>query len=361
MSKRSYSRLLGQSTNDDIIYYNFNIVNNNNFPIPCAYSDNAAAPILENARDYLLTVVRFVLDGSTIPIFIFKNNTYIISCTLAGADVFTAGNPNPYLAVNYIAFDRKFSLDTVFSYQAFLEMINVTLLAFHTEMLLSAPLGLTPAFMDYDVTTGLCDLFVPETYFANKVTLYFNTALYGFFNNFFSQFYGNDTTNNRDYEIIVKPQETVNTKLSVFAIPSGYYRIQQEFSSLSSWFDITSIIFESNTLGVKSEYTPTQNLSKSVLSSNNNAGSGPSVTPLMTDFQPYYDPTDKAGPRGYLYYTPSGPYRLINMDKDKVQQLDVNIKLRDRVGNTYQYYVPPNQSVQIKMSFLKKDLYKAGI
>ncbi len=361
MSKRTHSRLLGQSENDDIIYYNFNIVNNNNFPIPCAYSDNAVAPLLENARDYLLTVVRFVLDGSTIPIFIFKGNTYTVSCTLNGANVFTLGNPNPYLAVEYIPYDRKFLLDTVFSYQAFLEMINVTLKAFHTEMLLTTALGPTPAFMDYDATTGLCDLYVPETYYTFNVKIYFNTALYGFFNNFLSQFYGNDTTYGRDYEIIIKPQETINTKLSVLAIPTGYFRIQQEFSSLSSWFDITSIVFESNTLGVKSEYTPTQNLSKSVLSSNNNAGSGPAVTPLMTDFQPYYDPTDKAGPRGYLYYTPSGPYRLINMDKDKVQQLDVNIKLRDRVGNTYQYYVPPNQSVQIKIGFLRKDLYKAGI
>lgn len=56
---------------DDIIYYNINMTGNpNEITTPANFYEERTQPILENPSDYYMSVIRFSLDGSLIPIFI---------------------------------------------------------------------------------------------------------------------------------------------------------------------------------------------------------------------------------------------------------------------------------------------------
>lgn len=343
-------RFRNQLQNDDIIYYNFNLVNNNEFSIPATSQESLSGPIITDADDYFVTAVRFVLDGSDIPLFIFKDETYYITFSLNGVD--TAP-----MAVEYIAYNTKHNQQSVYNYESFVNMINVTLAALDAAT--GNVGGATVPFMYY--TNGKINLYVPTAYLVGGtiVKIYFNSLLYGFFGNFFAQFNGEGLATKKDYEIIIQNVAGINTHDFNTFIPTNYILLTQEFQSLYNWFDMTGIVFTSNTLGVKNEYIPTQNTSMSSTTNSGNSGAGQASAPIVTDFQPYYSPDDIAGPRGYLYYAASGPYRLINMQNNSVTKIDLNIFLRDRVGQQYQYFIPPKQSVQVKIAFIKKNLYKS--
>lgn len=345
-----------QNPIDDNIYYNYNIVNNSNVSIPCTFSEQLTAPILENAQDYYLSTIRFVLDGASIPIFTFPSDTTYYVTLQAGA-VTSAS-----VAVTYVNFARVNGQNTVYSYKAFLEMINTALgLAFAGAIQAAAPALSVAPFMSYDETSGICSLngnydsYLAPNGPANHIRVFFNGRLYNFFNNFLAQFNGEDRADKKDYEILFRDyQQNVYNNIGNTI---SYLKMSQEYNSLFSWFDITGFVFLSNTIGVKSEYYPIQNTTDTLSNPNATAGIGPASTPMITDFQPYYGINDAAGPRGYLYYTPSSQYRLIDLLSNKLNQMDLTILLRDRVGKKTQYFIPPNQSVQVKIIFAKKALY----
>jgi hypothetical protein len=342
MLKRAFEeRQVQYSAGEEYIYYNFNIVNNSDTSVPCIFSETLNAPLLTNGKDYFISCIRFVLDGSSIPIFVFKDNSYYVSLTY-GTDVYTE-------VVNYTAYEPMNGQQTVFSYASFLDMINQALHAAWTALNAAhAGIVAAPPYLTYDSATNLCSLLCGVDYDANSVGIYFNTILYGFFGNFFVYTYGESNTNHLDVKFVLNPDYGTPNTL-------GLLQFRQEYPSLFKWFDFTAIQFVSNTLGVKGEYLPVQNVSQD-LSYNSAAGSAPNTSPILTDFQPYFGVSDPAGPRGYLYYTPSSQYRFINLTKDNITTMDLNIQLRSRTGGIVQYYVPPRQSVQVKIVFAKRSM-----
>ncbi len=346
---------ISKSDNNDFIYYNFNLTNNSDISTLCQITENLNDSITEDGKDYYLSTIRFVLDGSSIPIFIFKDGQYWVTLRYNGIDY-----SQPVL---YVPFDNEFGGQTVYSFTAFLEMVNI---AFATAYALipGAPAGGKPPYMLFDPVRGTCPLYAPTGYVTTGVfpipdvpviNIYMNSRLFGFFNNFFANFLGEGNANHKDYEIIVRDLHTSNTNARNPSIPPNYYMMSNEYNSTYSWFDITSIVFNSNTLGVKPEYVPIKNTTTS-LTTNNAAGSGPASSSMLTDFQPYLAPGDCAGIRGYNYYTPTAQYRYMNIMKDQIATLDLSVILRDRIGNQYPYYVPPWQSIQVKIVFSKRGL-----
>jgi hypothetical protein len=342
---------------DEYLYYNFRMVNNSNSSKVAQIYENLAAPLLEDGIDYFVSCIRFVLDGAEIPIFNFIDGAYHV--VLSYFDPITSTTHDYDEVVLYDNNDNDFGINAVYSYTAFLEMINAAYALAWTALVGDFP-ALTggPPYMVYVPATGLCPIFAPITYVTSGIKIFMNSRLFNFFGNFYRKFYGEGLASFKDYEILVRDLHSTNTNTSNIFIPAGYYMMNQEFNSLYSWFDITGITFLSNTLGIKSEFVPNSNTTNQ-LSTNNAAGAGSNVSPILTDFQPYYAIGDSAGPRGYLYYTPSSPWRMINVTKDKIISMDLTILLTDRVGNQFPYYIPPNQSVSVKLAFVKRtELYK---
>ena len=347
------------SAGDEYLYYNFNLVNNSDVSVPCSFLTSLGSPLLSNATEYYLTTVRFVLDGTTIPIFVFQDGVYFVTLSWNGNDVAAPVIYTPYYPVN--------GQKSVFSYQSFINMINDALQTAFTAIsaIVGFPADVTEApYMVYVPATGLCPFFAQITYPANvsgfPVKVYMNTRLYNFFGNFLVNYAGTESltpgppmSSHKNYEIVIQNLKNSNVKSQILFVPTNYYMMPQEYSSLFLWFDITGVIFTSNTIGVAPEYFPTQNASTTQLATANSGGTGPASTSMITDFQPYYAPGDAAGVRSYLYYAPS-QYRLINLQKNFIQSLDLTIQLRDRVGTQYQYFIPPHQSAQVKIGFIKR-------
>ncbi len=338
------------------IYYNIELVNNTNKAVPCQYQENLTAPIITNGKDYELATVRFVIDGITIPLFFFDDGTYYVALSWNGFSEKTAVAYTPNQSVN--------GQQTVYSYTAFLQMINTAYATCITALnvasggtLAAAFPSLLPPYMIYNNQTGMCSLLARTEYTSVggfPIKVFMNNKLYNFFSNFYINFNGEDNANKQDYEIIIKDLLTTNSRATNLTVPANYLQMDQEFVSLYNWFDIKTIVFVSNTLGVNGEFTSNVNSTNSLANTSSNAGNGPPSTNMITDFAPYYSPDDRSGPRGQLYYTPTSEYRIVDINKDNISQIDLNIFLRDRTGRQYIYYCPVNQTITVKMLFRKK-------
>jgi hypothetical protein len=314
------------------------------------------APILEKATEYVGTITRCVLDGGSLPIFIFPQGTpYWVTISVGGVNT---SEPVIYVP-DYPLFRDNQAFQSVYSFQSMVDMINtawgVAYAAFYTANVGTIPTlvaGQQP-YLLFQPDTGTFDFYVPYTFYVNNISVSMNSLLYEFFNNFWVKYLGENNVNHVDYTFIVKDLLSTNTTARNTTIPPGYLLMKQEFNSLYNWFGVTTIQLRSTQLGVVGEYFPTVNTSTTVLQNSGSAGSGPSNAQILTDFQPYYAPGDAAGPRSYLYYAP-GQYRYFNINKDTVRQMDLQIYVVTRDGSEYLYFVPPNQSVQAKVGFMKK-------
>ena len=359
---------------DEYVYYNLNLVNNTDVSQPCQFVQQLNGSILDDARDYYIAVIRFVIDGSTIPIFTyppddqFGKTPYLVTLKVQNPPI-----PNPsgiyQTYVPYIPDYNSYESRSVYTYQNFVRAINQAFNNLYNDMQLDynipvpTPLGSGPPIMMYNQdksVPGTCTLNIPEQYVnptafpPGKIQVFMNTRLFSFFGNYDSKFYGEGLTNGMDYEILVQN----NLGLNVVTYNSlNYYSAFQEYNSSYLWFDTTSVQFISNLLGVVPEYVPLQNISTNSLASTSNAGVGPSSTPLLTDFQPYYGTNDVAGPRGYLFYSPSSQWKFANMARDSINSIDINVILRNRVGEQTQYFIPPKQSAQLKIAFVKRNAH----
>lgn len=350
--KRSHEEM-NNTTGSEYVYYNYNVVNTKTESVPCEFSETLTGAILNNGKKYFVTAVRFVLDGSSIPMFYFKDSTYYVTLTWNG---FVGQAP-----VVYTPFQDTHNENTVYSITAFLEMINAAFATAVGDLVTNSsgafpPLGgptNDPPFMLFDAATGLISLYAQTLYatFITPTKIFMNTPLYQFFTNFMVQFNGENLASKQDYEILLR-----NLKFNTITVPNltgTYYKMTQEYNSIFNWFDITGIIFASNALGVVSEYLPVQNTTSNLVT-NNSAGAGPSSTPMVTDFQPYLAPGDSAGIRGYLYYAPNSQWRFINLTQDIIRKFDITVKLRDKLGGEHIYYLPPNVSFQMKLAFVER-------
>jgi hypothetical protein len=348
----------------DNIYYNLTLVNNSSVSVPANYVQTLAGNILSDPSQWYCSIIRFSIDGSALPIFVFQPDTYYVSISFG---TYNATYPVEYIP--YVPANLSPEGPVVYSYQAFLQMINAALLAAFTDAAANAfnwPGGASAApYMLLNPANGLISLYAQEAYDSTAtapIQICFNNALFYFFDNFLSQFNGEDRADKKDYQIIVQDLYGSNTSELDSSIPSGYYRMSQEYPDPGHWVDQSSIVFESNTIGAYPEYTPTSNTSTTLLTGNNQAGQGISTTNQLTDFIPAVPSGDYAQWRGQITYYPSSQYRLFDLVGSDLRQLDVSIRWRDKQSNLWQLYIPAFQCVTIKFGFFKKSLYKpAGI
>lgn len=341
---------------DDNIYYNIALTNNQNVSVPATFSQTLTSNVIDNPVDYYLSVIRFELDGSSIPIFIFKDNTYYITLSYGGNNY-----TYPILFIPYSQTIEEGQ--AIFSYQAFINMINQTFITCFNALKTAnptAPQTQAPYMLYNPNQNGLISLYAQTSYdssLTDAIQIFFNATLYYFFDNFLTMFYSEGSASKKDYQILVQNNYGSNTSALDSSIPANYYKMSQDYPSLYHWWDTTVLSFKSTQMGVRSEYTPTQNQSNNLVS-NNSAGSGVSNTSQITDFIPSISTNDPAGWRSTIVYYPSSQYRLLDLLSNQIKCIDVNISWRDKQNKEYQYYIPPNQTVSIKMIFVKKSLFK---
>jgi len=332
----------------DNVYYNaeVRVEPNSTEPVAARYSETRNEPLL-NGRgdDYLFTIERFSVPVSEIPIFFFKlepggaptEGIYSVTLSFGGTDQETK-----LLYVPRFFNFPQFAERPVYQYQHFVDMINTALATAYT--LLDAAVGPFPSataapYMTYDSSSGLFTIHVQKAFEADGIDLWFNWDLYQFFQSFEIEFYGyNDQASGKDTKILIKDNNNNTDPLD-----PTMYLFTQEQRTLYLWYDITKIIFTSNTIPVQKEYVGGLN------------ENGDNIfLPIITDFIPEIGVNFNEQLSNLVYF-PTGPYRLVDINSSSdIRKIDFQAFWQDKNRVLRPIVVQPGQSLEIKMLFLRK-------
>jgi hypothetical protein len=355
----------------DHFYQNIYIANPSNVPIKATFNERRDFPILDNPSEYELSVIRFTIPGSSIPIFAFKNNTYIVSFRYY--DGVTHRNFEQYVAyipptlVNIIP---TFSANQqyVYSYNAFIQMINAAIVVAFNDLKTTFPaLGVTkPPFFSYDNVSYMITFWYESAFLGSNIQFFISDLLAETFESFNytvdmiidspSGIPGGqpdppiavDPTPTQRYAYSIPFQDLgVNYSPNIFAPGSGAvsyagYNTVQEFPCLYRWNEARGISIVSANIPVQPDQYSTT-LTQSL----------PVSFKLITDFE--FDITKGPETRSNIYYVPTAEYRMIDLtDTTPLRVFDLNIFWVDNFGRYNQLYLFPSDSVSIKIMYRKK-------
>ena len=130
-----------------------------------------------------------------------------------------------------------------------------------------------------------------------------------------------------------------------------FFQIEQQYSSISNWNSLTSVLITTSTLPIIMEGITGR------------VNSGDQSLPIITDFIPYnINPGDN---RTQILYNPTGPYRMINMISNQpLNRINIKLFWQDKNGQLYPFMIPPSAygktgfSNTMKLLFIRKELMK---
>lgn len=417
-NRQSYSEI---EKSGDNIYVNI-VINHNDMlgskPSMAEFVANYTDLILEKADEYFLSIIRFSIPGQLIPIFIFpilpfpntnvNGSPFFITMKFGAVTstpqqvIYVPNGKLPGIGYNGIPFpvppapsaSHPFQTITdyyfVYAYQYMLDMVNTTIAQAFTALNAAVPGGLPvgalPPYFIYDATTQLISLIAQSAFYdetlATPIQLYFNTALQqpyfeaipvhflgydgdpGVTTNLNFLFQIKDNGNNYYYppggQKIVNNVNGANTSIStsVGAITTTrvadiqWYKMQQEYNVLSYWSSFKNIIFTTGSIPIQYEQAPFNQPLNSQEVSNS--------FPILTDFNPLLQYAGDQ--RSVLQYYPQGPYRLINLNSSiGLRKIDVKLYWQDQKNNLYPIFIPVEGSINIKLLFIKKSMYKNSL
>lgn len=401
MKVRNYGR--------DNIYYNIEISNSINKSgnadprgIQAVYSENLTQPIINNPSDYYLSIIRFAIPGSGIPIFtmdIQPNQpdpnltpySFTLRYGLTNSRVyimFKNWNNEP-VPDQPIPYRKNVPYYFVYEYNQMIQMMNTALKqAFDALVIAVAPTVLPvtePPFFLYDETTQLISIVAQKNYSpvlasADTVKVYANTILHNrFLTGLFTQFDGYNKSDGRNYHILFPPVQlsTISDTIDILpkfndayvsggAPPSQTYAPRfyttstnnppnylintQEFVTIQYWNSFKKIIFTTGLIPIQAEYVPA-----SETSTNHTQGTV-AFRPVLTDYEPLLAAAGDS--RSELQFFNQGQYRLVDLiSTSPLQKIDLQIYWEDFDHNLYPVIIRPNQMATVKMMFARKELF----
>lgn len=354
----------------DNIYLNLAISNQSydltqNRNIQAVYDQTLTNPLLNNPSDYYLSIIRFSLPSNSIPIFrcpvdVSQNDPngtpFFIGIEL-GASVypervmFVATNslPAPTPAASYPYFSASqisSGYYTMFAAQPLVSMVNTALAAAHT----ASGIGGAAPYYIFDPTTQLFSLIVTQTFIASGAYIYMNNSLVNYFSGFNFYYVGTfqaaGTAGIRFRHIL--------TPLPYGSPVGGPYKFDAEYDASSLWFDIRKIVVTSTSIPTSPEFNPVTTplgIVASGLDSTSN------TFPIITDFISTFDNFNEYG--STITYNPTTQYRLVDLNSNApLNRIQLTFYWLSKNGTLYPLFLSPNQTITMKLAFIKKDLYK---
>ena len=334
--------------------------NNLNTPQPAITQVTFGQSMITDGTQRYLAVQRLAFSGSTIPIFFFRPDTYVVrvgSTTLAhtAAQIQTVALNLPTDTVLFppVLYTGEYP---IYSFNIFLMLVNRALDLAWDALVLAGAVSTVPPRIVFDPTDGLVKLVVDDVFLTtDNGIVEVNQELWNFFPNFAATYH---TGTNDLYARFLIQDEDINKKTSGGV---DFIIMSQEFPFPAAWFDIQTVQIQSNLLKINQELVPS--ITTGAVQQMNNSGTGielsggPVYAPILTDFQPLYDSQDRAGMRGWIAYV-ADELRPIDILGDDIRDIDIAVNLVDKRGKVYPYYIPIGQSLQLKLVFQKKDLWK---
>lgn len=333
-----FNNTSNQPAHYDNIYVETLKHNNNTIPILAKFSETRTAPYLHGPiSDYYLTIVNAYIPAQNLPLFEFKNNEYKITMSYNGTD--------EQKFVNFIQFNTG-PEQYVYTYYEFIDMINQTFTDVYNDLVLSAgplPTSSPPKIYLLEGNQGFAIQFDQEystDVVPNTVQVYFNSALWSFFETFYGKFNGYNLPSGKDFLFIVKNQvnnvDSTNNKFINKQSNEAFYLL----------LDIRSIVITSDAMPVKSSY---------LALSQNLIGRGNSEIAILTSINPDWSAFSSIN-KEPIIYSPQPQYRLIDMvdTNASLTKLSYQFFWQNRFGELKPLYIPPNDHISMKFLFIKK-------
>lgn len=365
-------------------YINLNVCNTDstgNKPYPTlSFTETRNSPILDNAGDYYLSVVRFTLETASLPVCIpavkrdqndpnklnytigmsYKNNlnqTFFSSVPVMFVPQNLSVSP-PAVLNNISVEDEYYHLNSI---TPFINMCNT---AFETcfnnlKNQVALPAN-NPPYFEYDSLTGRSSIRAElqtfdEKQAHNTVKIYFNSPLMTLFNSYDAEFLGFNRVNNDNYRIRI-----INNGNLVY-IPSGVNLngtirtdivVQAEFSHISIMCPVQSIVFTSSNLPIIPSMSSAPLIGDDTVSLNS-GGNNALLENVITDMAV---PTENYGWKNVIEYTPTSEYRLIDMfGNQALNSIQINCFWKDQLGGLHPFKIASNCSCNLKIMFRKKN------
>lgn len=372
----------------DHLYINLNTVNNDQvipflgFP-QLSFEETRNVPILHNASDYYLSVVRFQLETSSLPIFIpiVKQGQpnpnvleYVIGMSYTSMGITYHSNANiifvPQNLTATIPPVPNTSYDTEYYYlntiQPFINMMNTCFSTVFTALNAQVALPSTsPPFMTWDSTRGCPTLYAEYLAFdeitnPNPVKIFFNSSLFTIMNSFDNEFLGFNRPNQDNYRIRVK-NLNLTANIPPIGNPSGpittYITVESEYPVLPLMNPCQGIVFTSASLPiVPTMMTKPAPYNQDTLTLNSQ-GNNSLVQPIITDFVVPLDIGYES--KNTITYAPTSEYRLIDMfGNGSISTIQISVWWVDNNAQLHPFRLASNCSASLKIMFRRKSFNK---
>jgi len=387
-------------TQKDHIYYNIKIHNDgiDDTNIPIFFNENRGSPLVEKASDYYVSIIRFNLETTNLPVLLLRPDTNILTNPTKNInqlvykigfsfDNFESGTLNFYKNIVYIPsilntlttptsinFNDKLKENSyyyVYNIQAFMIMMNETIAGILNEMSQYATTNgdvyippIEPPIFVFNALTGIITYkFTSFTYNGVEQPIYFgcNHSLYSVLSGFGFEYnafkpdqyvlkYINLDFVNKDYDIVgvgeTEGQKSITRDPYVF-------KVSQDFPSISILNPVSSVSFSTSRLPIQ----PTQEAKPLITGGTslygNNNGENNDFSPIINDFSVYNE-------NGYAYkpsifYNPSSEYKLNDLfGSNPISHIDILCNWIDIYGIKHPMYLESQNSAEIQLLFRKK-------
>lgn len=359
------------------VYYDIQI---NNFQSAGAnsqqlrFSETRNAPLIMNSGDYAMSIVRFQLDTYSLPSFIASiepspntdPNKMIETITLEyedGSGNITSTSPlnlvwvptNQHLPVPSAPSPLQDANSEYYygnSFRHYCDLVNNCLASLTTSLktTIGVPLNnMIAPYMIWNEAQQTAELLAEENFFnwsrSAHVNIYFNRPLYGNLTSLPALKNFNNASN-KIYKIYMK--DDLNTKsvlLDINGVDKLFIKTSQEYSTISNWSPVSSIVFTSGSLPIVATqlsetlvYNNGQSVSVNIPQNFANVISDMSTNDMV------YKPN--------LLYVPSGQNRYIDMiGTNDIRTIDINVFWKDKRGNLIPFLLQSGASASIKILF----------
>lgn len=356
--KNQFSQKYSFTTDGDISYLNITLTNNQKTSVSADTIVNFPANLIDPEKKWNSSIDRFTIQGSSVPILIFQDNTYYVTLSYNGT---SQSQPLVYTDVLDQS-NNQLIPNSIFSYQQIALLITDAMyLAFTALQTAVAPAlaATTAPFIVFNTDNQKFEIYADSAFYDETLTtpvyLYYNSPLYYLFNNYLVQFISENNTVNlhQDYRIAIR-----NMGLTTNTVVSGgvtYFRMDQEYSNTSTLTQPQLINIYSTTIGIKPELTvPTNTSTLNGLVDQNFASGGIPSAYLIADLAPNFSNGDPSQWRSVISYVPF--YRRWHnmVAKPDFKTADLSIKWEDAQGVEFNFYIEPQGCFTIKFVFQER-------
>ena len=340
------------------LYHNINAVNKSSIPVPLRYSDTRGSVIIDNVDNYSLSILRFSLDTSEVPLMIFPNTRYdnFQSPTYSGTDdtyyyvcIEDGNGLFANASVTYTNYGR--TAPYIYNFNHFCDMLNT---AIFTACSVVGNTIRVPYF-EYNKATASIDLVCPVDYDMSinlHSKIYVNKNLYDLF---CKDFNGSivEVDAQRYYRIYVggtgsnsiTTQKVISNGLVVNPSIVPGYRMATYHSNLGNMVACRAIVFTTSQIPVISEVTSDD---LDLVNDTSN-----STSKILKDFELNVEEGNAIHTRGIQSFNIASEFQLTQLKSggEALKYIDINGFWKDSHGRLHELYLPVGSLFSMKILF----------